>query len=119
MKLAAFQLVNSRVVIGRIDEKLLNLAGPELPISVPVHGPYEFAFVRGAGNTPQPAMMPYTVIPHVGTAVELLSLRAIHVVAWEYTTKDIETLYTRVTSGIQVASVAPTAPNPKLEIVKN
>jgi hypothetical protein len=101
-KLAAFQLVNGRTVIGMASEKLAeSLDDGEQYILI--DDPYEFAFVRNNEGRPAPSMMPYTVIPHVGSPVKQLKLWVHHQVSWEFVDKDIEALYTYVVSGIQVA----------------
>lgn len=126
MKLAAFQLVNGRTLIGRISEDDGSKATGDGLDVFHVRGPHEFAFIRGAGNQPTPAMMPYTVIPHVGNPVKSFQLFAIHVVAWEWVDSEIEALYTHVTSGIEVQSPAILTPGTtsgagtgKIEIAKS
>jgi|GEM_PF-6472962 len=110
MKLAAFQLVNGRVIVGRVDPEDYQddpSYEEQLKRTHIVHGPHEFAFVRGRDGQPSPAMMPYSVIPHVGEGLLVLPLQAIHVVVWEWSDAAIEALYTKVTSGLDLATTMP------------
>lgn len=118
MKLAAFQLVNGRVIVGRVDPKLYedDFSDAEvLAFTHSVESPHEFTFIRGAGNQPTPAMMPYTVIPHVGDPLTVCNLHGVHVVVWEWASKEIEALYVHVTTGLEVVQT-PIPSSGRIEI---
>lgn len=115
-KLAAFQLVNGRTLVGRTDPDVANPKEPSPNEVYIVDNPHEFAFVRGSGGQPTPAMMPFSVIPHVGEPLEMLPLFSHHVVAWEWASAEIEALYVHVTTGIDLASGSTGTPKGILEI---
>lgn len=116
-KLAAFQLVNGRTLVGRMDDGADPKERTNDQVFV-VTNPHEFAFVRGAGGQPTPAMMPFSVVPHIGDPVEVFPLLSNHVVVWEWASAEIEALYVHVTTGIDLASGSASLPNGKLEIAR-